>query len=133
MLLTSSFPVVAHPPSNITVVSNSPFTASVSWIPPDGVEQIVNKSAYYVFFRQYDTSPGAWELAGVPDIHSTNFTVVDLKANTKYRFRMTLAVRSGNGPASPEVIATTKEGGMLISYARSVVYASHCDQSRNQP
>ena len=75
-----------------------------------------------MFFRQYDTAPGEWELAGVPDIHSTNFTVVDLKANTKYRFRMTLAVRSGNGPASPEVIASTKEGGMLIIYTSSVIH-----------
>jgi len=122
--------VVAHPPSNISVVSNSPFTVSVSWTPPHDVEQIANKSAYYVFFRQYDTAPGEWELAGVPDIHSTNFTVVDLKANTKYRFRMTLAVRSGNGPASPEVIASTKEGVpsvaptelSLLSSEASVIY-----------
>ena len=96
------------------MVSYSPFTALVSWLPPDNLHSIANKSAYYVFYRVFDSSPGSWQLAGVPGLNSTNFTVVDLKADTKYRFRMTLAVRSGNGPASPEVVAKTDEGSMQL-------------------
>ena len=95
----------------MTAQSTSPFTMQVTWLPPADLDQVVNKSGYYVFYREYDNPPGIWQLAGVPGLDATNFTIVDLKADTKYRFRMTLAVSSGNGPASDEVAASTKEGG----------------------
>eukprot|EP00795_Rhopilema_esculentum_P012024 gene12024-2609_t len=102
--------VVTDPPGNLSAVSHSPFTMQLSWTPPSNIENVVNISGYYVFYRQFDSPPGKWDVAGVPDLRSKDFTLTDLKAFTKYRFRMTLAVTSGNGPASEEVISSTKEG-----------------------
>ena len=86
----------------------------LTWVPPPNVEQIVNVSGYYVFYREYDSPPGKWEVAGVPGLKTTSFVLPDLKAFTKYRFRMTLAVRSGNGPATEEIVNGTVEGSMYL-------------------
>ena len=111
-MLSLFFLVVAGPPENVTAEPEGPFSVRLSWTPPSDVDSVVNKSGYYTFYREYDSPPGVWQLAGVPGLDSKNFTIRDLKAYTKYRFRMTLAVRGGNGPASEEKIASTMEGGI---------------------
>ena len=97
----------------------------LSWIPPSNIENVVNISGYYVFYREFDSPPGKWDIAGVPNLQSKDFTLTDLKAFTRYRFRMTLAVTSGNGPASGEAVSSTKEGGKMSSrFALALIYLS---------
>ena len=91
----------------------------LSWIPPSNIENVVNISGYYVFYREFDSPPGKWDIAGVPNLQSKDFTLTDLKAFTRYRFRMTLAVTSGNGPASGEAVSSTKEGGNVVTFCTS--------------
>ena len=103
--------VVADPPGNLKAISFNPFTMHLTWSPPAQIATVANISGYYVFYREYNSPPGAWKTAGVPSLNSSSFNLTDLKAYTKYRFRMTLAVTRGNGPASDETIQSTIEGG----------------------
>ena len=87
----------------------------ISWQPPNNVNQIGNLSGYYIFYREKDGPVGKWNAEGVPMLNSTSFLLRDLKAFTSYRIRMTLAVKTGNGPASEEVVNKTIEGSMKIA------------------
>ena len=108
-----SFTVVAEPPTDVQAISYDPFSMNLTWTPPKDYDKIVNVSGYYIFYREYDSAPGTWDVAGVPGLNTTSFLLRDLKPFTKYRLRMTLAVRHGNGPASGEIMNSTIEGGKI--------------------
>ena len=108
--------VVADPPHSLRAQSFSHYTMNITWQPPNNVNSIGNISGYYIFYREKDGPVGQWSAAGVPLLNSTSFLLTDLKAFTPYRIRMTLAVKTGNGPASEEVVNNTIEGGMSLSY-----------------
>ncbi len=114
-----SITALSDPPTNLTAVSKDPFSMYLTWLPPPKVHQVVNISGYYVFYREYSSSTGQWQIAGVPGVNSSSFNLTDLKAFTKYRLRMTLAVKVGNGPGSQEVVASTIEGGKLFGIRQS--------------
>ena len=112
--------VVAEPPQSLKALSFSYNTMNITWQPPNNVNSIGNISGYYIFYREKDGPVGRWSAAGVPTLNLTSFLLTDLKAYTPYRIRMTLAVKTGNGPASEEVVNQTIEGGMSFSYHDSV-------------
>ena len=84
----------------------------IKWAPPTNYHLLNDTYGYYIFYREFESTVGKWDVSGVPGLDSTSFLLKDLKPVTKYRFRMTLAVTTGNGPASEEAVNSTIEGGL---------------------
>ena len=97
----------------------------IYWKPPDNVNSVQNISGYYIFYRELDGPIGRWNAAGVPNLTANSFLLRDLKAYTTYKIRMTLAVKTGNGPGSEEVVNKTIEGGTHLSIYTNAVFAQY--------
>ena len=119
--------VVAEPPHSLRAQSFSHNTMMIYWKPPDNVNSIQNVSGYYIFYRELDGPLGSWYAAGVPNLTMDSFLLRDLKAYTTYRIRMTLAVKTGNGPGSEEVVNKTIEGGTRFLFYKKAGFAQHCN------